>query len=329
MTKVEISKAAATVRDREVFTSGMVGAKICLSFDEAWDGLEKTAVFSCGGKLTDVPESEWEDGVCTVPHECLTQHGVALTVGVYGVNSDGSEAIPTVYATLGYVHRGAEACGEVGAAPTLPIWMRLQEQIGDVRELDSAAEDLVTAINEALTKEAAVDLQMDVAGGSIRYSTDGVTYTPIVALSTLKGDKGDKGDTGESGAASLCIISATVCENGALVFENLPTGKNAYEYAYEAYAEDRCVLLNVTNGAGDWNTLLRMSRLDENGIDFSNYEKTSSGDEPRLQYVKIESKGTGAYSYITPLTAALPTVTAADNGKVLKVVNGTWVAANA
>ncbi len=300
MTRVEIRNASASVRDRELFTSGMVGAKISFSFDKAWNGLVKTAVFSCNGSLFDVPESEWNGDICTVPHECLSDGGVALTVGVYGVSTDGDLAIPTVYATLGYVQKGAEPCGEVGTAPSLPIWMSLQEQIGDLSLLETeSGTDLVSAINEAASKGGSASVSMDIADGYIRYSTDGSSFIPLIALSELKGSKGDKGDDGADGENTLCIIYGTAT-GSSIEFFGLPEGQTAFSVAQSGYAANKDVVLNVTNIAGDWETLLRICRVDPDNVDFSNYEMTLEDSEPRLQYVRVDSNGAGTYSYFVP-----------------------------
>lgn len=170
MTKIKIEKAKATAKEREILTTGMVGAKIAFSFDEEWNGLKKTAVFSCGDTLLDVPESEWVDGVCTVPHECMTREGRLLTVGVYGINSDGSIAIPTMYVSLGRIWRGADPSGNEGGAVTLPIWLRLSEMVGDLSELETEDKsDLVAAINE-------------VSGGLEEHKVDGEAHGDIRAL---------------------------------------------------------------------------------------------------------------------------------------------------
>ena len=78
MTTVKISGARASAAEREVYTSGTVGAALRFEFDGAWDGLAKTAVFRFGSVTYDVPESEWTDGECVIPHECLAASGDEL-----------------------------------------------------------------------------------------------------------------------------------------------------------------------------------------------------------------------------------------------------------
>lgn len=168
MTRIMINGAAASAAEREIYTSGTVGARLHLEFDRRWDGLYKTAVFSCGDKTADVQETQWENGECPIPHECLATAGQELLCGVYGCNADGSLAIPTVYVSLGVVRIGADPSGDESTEPSLPVWAALRSAVGDLSKLETEAKsDLVSAINEAAS-----------SGGE-----------------GSKGDKGDKGDT--------------------------------------------------------------------------------------------------------------------------------------
>ena len=177
MTTVKISGATASAAEREVYTSGTVGATLRFEFDGAWDGLAKTAVFRFGSVTYDVPESEWTDGECVIPHECLAASGDELMCGVYGVSQDGKTVIPTVWVRLGYVQSGVDPSGDESTAPTLPIWAALKNAIGDLGDLDTTAKNtLVAAINEAAQSGAP---GKDGAPGA-------------------KGDKGDKGADGKT-----------------------------------------------------------------------------------------------------------------------------------
>ena len=118
-------------------------------FSDDWDGLTKTAVFSAGRTTVDVLESEWDGNKVVVPHEILADAGPIARVGVYGANADGL-ILPTVWVTLGKVMPAAEPSGDPGADPTLPIWAQLQNQIGDLDDLQTYNKgNLVDAINEA------------------------------------------------------------------------------------------------------------------------------------------------------------------------------------
>ena len=134
----------------ELLTAGMAKAvTVEFAFSDDWSGLTKTAVFSAGRTTVDVLESAWDGNKVVVPHEILADAGPIARVGVYGANADGL-ILPTVWVTLGKVMPAAEPSGDPGADPTLPIWAQLQNQIGDLDDLETYNKgNLVDAINEA------------------------------------------------------------------------------------------------------------------------------------------------------------------------------------
>lgn len=134
----------------ELLTAGMAKAvTVEFVFSDDWDGLTKTAVFSAGRTTVDVLESAWDGNKVVVPHEILADAGPIARVGVYGANEDGL-ILPTVWVTLGKVMPAAEPSGDPGADPTLPVWAQLQNQIGDLDDLQTYNKgNLVDAINEA------------------------------------------------------------------------------------------------------------------------------------------------------------------------------------
>lgn len=217
MTEVTVSRTCVIVKRCERFTSGMVGARIKFSFSSEWAGLSKTAVFTNGDTTIDVLNVADE---ITIPHEVLAISGKKLKVGVYGYtvgdNGNIEIAIPTVYADLGRVVKGADPSGDISIDPTLPVWAQIQGIIGNLNDLDTEAKNnLVAAINEAAQTGGgggSASIAMRVDGGYIQYSTDkGKTWVNLIAEADLKGDKGDKGETGATGA----------------------DGKSAYQYAQE------------------------------------------------------------------------------------------------
>ena len=130
---------------REPLTSGMVGQTIHFEYSHDFDGLMITAVFTDGKNTVNIvnPGSE-----CIIPHEVLTTVGAAVKVGIYATRGD-ELVIPTVYATIGIVLKGADPSGDVSIDPTLPVWAQTQAMIGNLNALETQAkENLVLAINE-------------------------------------------------------------------------------------------------------------------------------------------------------------------------------------
>lgn len=151
MITIHCSRACAHLASQpELLTAGMAKAvTVELVFSDDWSGLTKTAVFSAGRTTVDVLESAWDGNKVVVPHEILADAGPIARVGVYGANADGL-ILPTVWVTLGKVMPAAEPSGDPGADPTLPIWAQLQNQIGDLDDLQTYNKgNLVDAINEA------------------------------------------------------------------------------------------------------------------------------------------------------------------------------------
>lgn len=151
MITIHCSRACAHLASPpELLTAGMAKAvTVELVFSDDWSGMTKTAVFSAGRTTVDVLESAWDGNKVVVPHEILADAGPIARVGVYGANADGL-ILPTVWVTLGKVMPAAEPSGDPGADPTLPIWAQLQNQIGDLDDLQTYNKgNLVDAINEA------------------------------------------------------------------------------------------------------------------------------------------------------------------------------------
>lgn len=146
--KIEVTGNIARVTEKPFrITSGTVGLPVEFSFDSQWDGLRKTALFYAGHVRIAVDGLETET---IVPWEVLEKPCARLSIGVYGVNDDGSLAIPTTWANVSTIHPGADLDGDPGADPTLPIWQKILDFVGDLSELQTSSKgSLVDAINDA------------------------------------------------------------------------------------------------------------------------------------------------------------------------------------
>ena len=186
MIKVIYNKVCGRCVQSEPLTSGMVGQPIELEYSSDFDGLTLTAVFTNGKTTVDVlnPGNQ-----CAIPHEVLDTVGEVVKVGIYAVR--GNElVIPTVYATIGIVLKGADPSGDVSADPTLPIWAQTQALIGNLSQIETETKDsLVAAINEvkqtADRKANAADLAPVATSGSYSDLTDKPTI-PIVPTATIE-----------------------------------------------------------------------------------------------------------------------------------------------
>ena len=130
--KIEVTGNMARVtRKPMTITSGTVGMPAEFSFDSAWDGLGKTAVFTAGNEKRIVPIG---GGAVTIPWEVLEVPKMWLSVGVYGTNADGTIVIPTIWENVCVIRAGADAGGDPSADPTLPIWDQLNAVMEKLRD---------------------------------------------------------------------------------------------------------------------------------------------------------------------------------------------------
>lgn len=151
MITIHCSRACAHLASPpELLTAGMSKAvTVQFVFSPDWDGLTKTAVFSNGKTTVDVLAANWDGDTVPVPHEVLAVPGRHARVGVYGADESGV-VLPTVWVSLGKVQPGADPSGDETADPSLPVWAQLQNQIGDLDDLQTYNKgNLVDAINEA------------------------------------------------------------------------------------------------------------------------------------------------------------------------------------
>lgn len=103
-----------------------------------------------------------------------------------------------------FVVKALEAGAEAPDAPSKAWFEAIQAQIGDLSKLTTKAkENLVAAINEAARTgggSGGGTIEMRVSGGYIQYSSDGVTWENLIAVSDLKGEAGPQGIPGADGA---------------------------------------------------------------------------------------------------------------------------------
>lgn len=140
--KITVTDCLASVPETLCVVSGTVGLPVEFNFDDAWAGLNKTAVFRANGKTMDVLNVT---SFATVPWELLKTPGCRLWAGVYGTNPDGSLQIPTVWADLGVIQPGADPSGDESADPSLPVWEQMRGELG---EIDAALEHIIRIQND-------------------------------------------------------------------------------------------------------------------------------------------------------------------------------------
>lgn len=102
-----------------VITSGMVGLPVEIEYGDGWERLNKFVSF----RVDEFQRTrENVKSVTTVPWEVLRHHGKTLYVGVEGRSADGTLVIPTVWASVGTIKRGALRGIVPPAGDEAPLW---------------------------------------------------------------------------------------------------------------------------------------------------------------------------------------------------------------
>lgn len=154
MTSITLIVTGASIRAEVngVLTSGMVGIPVSIQYDDAWKGLTRNLVCRCGkwGPAQGDTRTILNVGAtASVAHEVM-QAEHSLFLGIEGYSTDGTLVMPTIWASCGFIHPGANADADPSGSPNLSLWAQLQTMIGDLDKLDTEARaNLVEAINEA------------------------------------------------------------------------------------------------------------------------------------------------------------------------------------
>lgn len=150
--KIEVNGNVAQVTEKPLrITSGTVGLPVEFTFDSLWDGLRRVAVFQACDTKRDMPLT---DSNTVVPMEVTEKPDVRLNIGVYGVNEDGSVAIPTIWTNAGKISEGAVPSGNLGT------------DIGTAKEQYDAA---VLAAEKAVQAARAVaQSEQNIKGDAVR-----------------------------------------------------------------------------------------------------------------------------------------------------------------
>lgn len=175
-------------------------------------------------------------------------------------------------------------------APSKRWFDGLEGKIGDLSKLSTKEkENLVAAINEAARSGGMGGgrTDMQVADGYIRYCADGQTWEKLIALAELKGADGRDGAKGDKGEPGAQGIPGERGEPGA---------------------------------RGEQGPVGPQGKTGAQGLQGPKGDKGDPGVQgPRGEQGPAGERGPKG-------EPGTPAVTAADNGKFLRVVNGVWTA---
>ena len=216
MIRLNVSRADMTVEESETLTSGRVGLKCAFTFSGEWGGLQKIATFA-GAQTKSVTLNEDE---ITVPWECFVNaENYRLSVAVTGTKPDGTIVIPSVYAVVGKIQRGA-VLAEPGADPTPDVVAQIQQNAANAlavaQGVQARADSGEFNGQDGYSPSAAVEQTED--GAIVRVTDkDGTTTATLT--------NGQDGAPGQPGTPGADGITPTIGENGNWYLGTTDTGK--------------------------------------------------------------------------------------------------------
>lgn len=297
----------------------------------------------CFGRSVDVDVGD--DGTAIIPDELLQDYH---TLTAYAYVTDDAGGYTKVQQDFA-VHKRAKPAGYVYTPTDQMTLQTIQRQIGDLADLTTEAKDtLVAAINEAAASGGAGSMALRVADGYVQYSADGgSTWENLIAMADLKGDPGAPGKDGHSPVvtATKSGKTTTISVDGSAIatVEDGVDGAPGKDGSPGPKGDPGAAGTPGSNGVtphigdnGNWylgaTDTGKPSRgaIGAPGKD-GNPGAPGKDGAPGIYYGTTPPTGDTHPVWIDPDGdhddgGLLPAVTAADNGKVLRVVNSAWSA---
>lgn len=137
---IQVDKSVLTIIEREILVSGAVSVyPVRFNFSNDWKGFSRVAIFYNNYEENPRKYSVLIDdsGMAYIPSEVLTDVDGTVYVGVCG-ESDSSQHLPTVIASLGIVQQGICDESSVASDPTPSIYQQILAQLASIKsDIDS------------------------------------------------------------------------------------------------------------------------------------------------------------------------------------------------
>lgn len=170
--KIEIKGSfTRLVGDASLVQNSKTSYIVEFTFDKAWEGFAKTALFEAGGASIAVVLS---DDRCNIPADCLKRSGVRLQVAVVGTKGD--QRISTGWCVTGMIlPKATMGFSQGGGGSTLPddAYEQIMAVIGDLsaagfegKTLAEVIIELRKSISDTATDKEVEEVLNDTFGAS-------------------------------------------------------------------------------------------------------------------------------------------------------------------
>lgn len=182
--KIEIKGSfTRLVEDASLIQNSTNSYPVEFTFDDAWDGFTRTALFEAGGASIAVV---LKDDKCTIPAECLKKAGVRLQIAVYGTK--GEEHISTGWCITGMIlYKASLDVGHGGCGGGSPfpddVYEQIMAAIGDLKAAGFEGKTLAEIFRE---------IKNSVCGTATDEEVDGMLNKAFGASSSRPGESDEE-----------------------------------------------------------------------------------------------------------------------------------------
>lgn len=246
----EVNKNHLNIRTRELLTAGSQNVNtVEFRFNEAWDGLAKTATFKTSKKTISVLLNT---NTTAIPWEALADAGEILAVGVFGLSGE-TLVLPTVWGILGKVMDAAHL-GDEEKEPTPDVYQKILDELNALERptWDAVQNKPFTTLGDGLSVDKNGVLSAEGGG-----SANAVQYV----AQTLTDEQKTQARNNIDADKKRIVVEARRSSGGStMVYYNVDDQNAAIDKFIAEYKAGTEILLRL------YNRDYPLTNIDEDGI---------------------------------------------------------------
>lgn len=223
MLRVKVSKNIVSVQETEPLVAGSVSVYECaFNFDDAWAGLDKSAVFRVGKRSVSVHLDD--ENRCKLPWEVLEKKfiGQPVLVGVCGTGA-GEEFLSTVEDVIGVVRKGTEP-GDNTKDPTPSLYQQF------VTYVEEYADEAKIAAEAAVNAQVRTPYIDKTTGTWMVWSQMNGKYMDTgIHAEGKQGPRGEQGKQGNGIVSITCVGAEMAADQDGRVTKRRATYRVLYD----------------------------------------------------------------------------------------------------
>ena len=280
MFRVTVNNRKAWLTQSETITAGSAGLEVAFTFSDEWTGLSKFAVFVAYDRTVAVPMTE---DTITIDPAVMKLSGIHLFVGVYGVNTEGTTIIPTLYCDLGMIYPVADPqSADNYADPDASLYAQTLALAKAAQLAAGIAASGTFAGSATFRIDDNKNLMLDLTSDGVTSSTN---LGPVTAYAAAVA--GGSEETYEEFTAKMAAVYSTA-EDIADIREAISDMQNALSQIFICDA----VIQNLHINDGSTSTTVNSGNIGANSLCVIVPDKSTTGEYAAASDLYISSQST-------------------------------------